>query len=547
AVKDAIQATHAAGMLFIAAAGNDGTNNDVIPHYPSSYDVANIVAVAATDHNDNLASFSCYGATSVDLSAPGVAILSTTPGNTYSSFQGTSMATPHVAGAAALLWANDPALTNLDVKEMLMATVDPVPGLAGRVVTGGRLNVYNALTCSPDVVNFIVSLDDGFFAEQELPIELSARLSACTLLRDAAVSAEFSNGDPTLDLTDDGVDPDLTADDGIYTAEWIPDALGPVTVTFAAWHAGDIYTTTATSDVVEFSGYYYDDTVPFSWIDISTTGTPLNLLDDDNAYISVPFPVSFYGASYDHISVGSNGHVYFEDSWSNYSNSCIPGDTGSANTFIAAFWDDLNPEAGGQVYTEVRGTAPSRMLIIQYQDIPHFLDAGAASFEIILYEDTDDIFVQYLDVGFGNAAYDFGASATVGVQRSSSYGQQYSCAEPVLADNTAILWYYWAQPTLTEIHLQDPNNGALLPSAPTFDWTADAGANNAFVIDVALFPSGPIHTLGLFYVTSWTIPNSTWDLIPHGSIMYWRVRGADLAQEPLTIITSDEIWWFYKY
>jgi len=111
ALLDAITSAGDAGMLFVAAAANDSSNNDVFPNYPSSYDAPSIVAVAATDQNDALAWFSNYGATSVDLGAPGVDVLSTTPGNTYSSFSGTSMATPHVAGVAALMLSSNDTLT----------------------------------------------------------------------------------------------------------------------------------------------------------------------------------------------------------------------------------------------------------------------------------------------------------------------------------------------------------------------------------------------------------------------------------------------------
>jgi len=142
---DAIAAAGAAGQLFVAAAGNSGLDNDLSPHYPSSYDLDSIIAVAATDHNDQLASFSNYGATSVDLAAPGVNIYSTLPGNNYDWFNGTSMAAPHVAGAAALLKAYNPLLSALEIKAALMDSVDPVPGLGGLMVTGGRLNVRLSL------------------------------------------------------------------------------------------------------------------------------------------------------------------------------------------------------------------------------------------------------------------------------------------------------------------------------------------------------------------------------------------------------------------
>ncbi len=133
------------GMLFVAAAGNDGTNNDEDPHYPSSYELDNIVSVAATTQSDSLAYFSNYGSCSVDLTAPGYQILSTFPGGTYASRNGTSMATPHVAGVASLLAARDPKLTPLEIKARLMDSVDKPSALAGTSMTGGRLNARKAL------------------------------------------------------------------------------------------------------------------------------------------------------------------------------------------------------------------------------------------------------------------------------------------------------------------------------------------------------------------------------------------------------------------
>ncbi|MBN9119279.1 MAG: S8 family serine peptidase [Planctomycetes bacterium] len=139
----AIGRAQAAGHIFVAAAGNSGQNIDSVASYPASYiqTYNNVVTVAATDSNDALASFSNYGATSVTLAAPGVGILSTTPNNTYSSYSGTSMATPHVTGAIALYWGANPTLTYQQVIAKLKSSVDPLPGLTGKVSTGGRLDV----------------------------------------------------------------------------------------------------------------------------------------------------------------------------------------------------------------------------------------------------------------------------------------------------------------------------------------------------------------------------------------------------------------------
>jgi len=154
-LKDAIEAC---GCVFVAAAGNGGLDQigddtDITPHYPSAYNSTNIIAVAATDDDDALTSFSNFGATSVDLSAPGASILSTIPINSYDFFDGTSMATPHVSGVAGLLLSQMPSLTPGEVKDRILNNVDPIPGLSGITVTGGRLNAANALSPDPPVLS----------------------------------------------------------------------------------------------------------------------------------------------------------------------------------------------------------------------------------------------------------------------------------------------------------------------------------------------------------------------------------------------------------
>ncbi len=142
---EAIQETQKAGALFIAAAGNDGSNNDVTPAFPASYKIDNIISVAALDHRGELASFSNYGALSVHLAAPGVEIFSTTPKG-FEFMSGTSMATPHVAGAAALLLAENPHLSYVDLKQRLIAGSRPLHALKGKLVSGGMLDISYALS-----------------------------------------------------------------------------------------------------------------------------------------------------------------------------------------------------------------------------------------------------------------------------------------------------------------------------------------------------------------------------------------------------------------
>jgi subtilisin family serine protease len=148
ALQDAIERANNAGILFIAAAGNSGTDNDAIPSYPASYPNANVIAVASITNTGGLSSFSQYGATSVDIGAPGSGIWSTVPVRSkgknisgYASYNGTSMATPHVSGAAALYASLNPGATAEQIKTALLNSATPTSSLSGKCATGGRLNV----------------------------------------------------------------------------------------------------------------------------------------------------------------------------------------------------------------------------------------------------------------------------------------------------------------------------------------------------------------------------------------------------------------------
>ena len=176
ALEDAIAASGAANMLFIASAGNGNTDADANPSYPAAYDVDSIISVAATDDDDARASFSNWGLTTVDLAAPGVSILSTTPANTYSSYSGTSMAAPHVAGAAALAWSIAPSASASDIKAAILDGADLVPSMAGITVTGGRLNAYGTLQ-EVGMVAIAVSPFAGEIVSPGQPIEFEIRFS----------------------------------------------------------------------------------------------------------------------------------------------------------------------------------------------------------------------------------------------------------------------------------------------------------------------------------------------------------------------------------
>ncbi len=221
---DSIASARDAGVVFVAAAGNSGQDTDSSPQYPSAYDLENIIAVAAVDRNGQLASWSNYGHTTVDLGAPGVDIFSSVADSdsSYSYYSGTSMATPHVSGVAALLFANDNTLSTSQLKAQLLNTSVLLDDLRDRTVSGGLVNAANALDGG----------DDG-----ELEIVLTVSDNPLRGGRKAAVMAQVSDVTPvtganvtgdvdgtSLAFTDNGNAPDETADDGIYTAAMeVPD------------------------------------------------------------------------------------------------------------------------------------------------------------------------------------------------------------------------------------------------------------------------------------------------------------------------------------
>lgn len=146
ALKDVIEDAKDAGIVFTAAAGNSASNNDIEPHYPSNYNVDNVISVAANNYNNNLAFFSCYGAKTVHVTAPGRNILSTTPNNTYDVYSGTSMATPHVSGVIGLYIAEHGRKDVSKIRDELMKSSVYSRAYSKKIVSKGRVDAYNFLT-----------------------------------------------------------------------------------------------------------------------------------------------------------------------------------------------------------------------------------------------------------------------------------------------------------------------------------------------------------------------------------------------------------------
>ncbi len=188
ALQEAIAYAYDAGVIFVAAAGNNSANNDVSTMYPANYTVPNVVSVAATTDDDSLAYFSDFGATSVPLAAPGMMIISTMPGGGFQTMSGTSMATPFVAGLAALMKAQQPGLLSYQAKQLIMGNID-VPQnshgarlLAGKTSTQGRLNVYNTIEATK---NATIQTDQPAYTFTNIDRQLASSIAAsgCGLVK----------------------------------------------------------------------------------------------------------------------------------------------------------------------------------------------------------------------------------------------------------------------------------------------------------------------------------------------------------------------------
>lgn len=428
---DAIDVQRQKGILFIAAAGNDAMDNDVSPQYPGNYYAPNVISVAATDRYDDLAYFSHWGRRSVHLGAPGVAILSTMPGNTYESHDGTSMATPHVTGVAALLKAQDPGRDWKAIKNVILAGGDNNIALSN-TITQKRLNAHGAMTCSNSIVQSrLQPIGNLITAGLGLPMQLAALNINCAS-PNGDVQVTVNPGGQIVTLVDDGVAPDQAAGDAIYSGQWTPSDLGTYDLIFP----GD------DSVMVQVLQQYAPASTTYAYRSIS--GTSLMLDDDGVGVVSSPFQIHFGGGNFMDLHVGANGAISFDSGSISAFNTTLPAS--SVSTLVAPFWDDLYPYPGTNqnVFWEVFGTSPNRELVVEWRDVEHYDCPGpnTIKFQAVFFEASSNVLFNYADTSFGGSCsyLDQGASATVGIQVGPNMATQFSYNNPAVANNTALLW-----------------------------------------------------------------------------------------------------------
>jgi len=303
-------------------------------------------------------------------------------------------------------------------------------------------------TCAPDGLCLVVTLalDDGNPSQcgtsTDLAVNIGDSVNICyTVTNHSATTLNYQT------LADDHVGT-VFANDNAAIA---PGASYQYNRTILASTnpSGDTGTFTSTWTATDvLPGYTADDTATFQFVDISATGTALELTDDGAAAITMPFAFSFYGASSSNLCIGNNGGMLFgvaSCSSFPYNNQPLP--TASlANAAILPYWDDMLPN--GTIYYGVVGAAPNRQFVIQYQNKFAYGDSGdptgqtGATFEAILNEADGSIDFEYQTATFGGvaASYDNGVSATVGLQSTATFGNQYSYNTASLSDGFAIHW-----------------------------------------------------------------------------------------------------------
>ncbi len=412
ALNSAVSLALQSDIVLVAAAGNERRNNELVPLYPASYSQPNILSVAATDQRDGLASYSNYGAKSVDIAAPGNAILSTwgSHDRSYELSSGSSMSTPMVSGGIALMRAHFPKASALDIVTRLLATADPLPSLQGRSVSEGRLNV--GLSLGPDLIAGFEHAPRGGAPPLRVRFE------------------DRSLGDVTNWHWDFG---DGSTESGTPQPVHTYNRAGNFPVTLRI-ESADGFTVSRTQPIPVVANYRIEQDF-FDWLEPETVQT-LDLADDGvSGAIPLPFLFPFYAKAYDQVFVGANGLIGFDaEGLETPTNQDLP-DAAVPNSIVCPYWDDLAPSRGGQITYGSIGASPHRKFVVTWDQVPLHtgLNNLPLTFQVVLEETTQRIVFQYLNVQSGSGAAG-GATASIGIENDGGF-----LAAPFLFDGSRIL------------------------------------------------------------------------------------------------------------
>ena len=524
-LQAAIERAGDAGMLFVAAAGNDSSNNDGGNSFPSNISCSEhangtprgydcLIAVAAIDKLGALSSFSSYGATTVDLGAPGSDVLSTVPVNGYQSYSGTSMATPHVTGALALC-ASIGGLRGGELRAALLNSVAPTASLAGKTVSGGRLDIGAMVAaCAPSSAP-VSGGPSGLTANAIGPRTIDLAWTDGTQNETAfeVQSAPGSGG--TCGTFSDLAQVSANAD--AFTAE----GLTPDSAYCFRVRATNSYNGGSTSD---WSGdasattpalpHYDCAPTTYAWIDATAKGYALE--DEEQVRVDLPagFDFAFYAMPATWIDISSDGYLDIGTANSPaepWVNTALPT-TDQPNGIAAAWWDDLNPGGATKAFTQTVGTAPHRVFVVEWLDVAPF-NAGSTSgvtFEALLEESTGAITFAYRDVTAGLAGFDGGAGATVGIE------EQMASAATQISFNQANLAAGTAYRCTTDGSSSPPDTSAPTSAAPTANLVAPQSLGTTATLHLAWAPSADASGI-LSYDLQYSKSGGTWTPVGLGS------------------------------
>ena len=339
------------------------------------------------------------------LAAPGSFILSTTPGNTYDYYYGTSMATPHVTGVAALLKAQSPARDWRAIKNLILAGTDgDMYPDDDHLITRKRLNARHAVACANrTVLSRLRPIRTAVHAVVGHPMELSALHIQCAA-PNGNVTVTVSPGGQTITLRDDGAGIDQEAGDGIYSAEWTPTAQGLFSLTFPGPDVVSVQVLASAYSVRRGALHRPRD-----------HGYSAHLHPGEPALITTPFPLRFGGGSFTTLVVDERGALHFNGGGYNADlaifNEPLPSPFNS--TLIAPFWDQIYLGYPGlsEVVWEVTGTTPNRELVVEWRNMQRsdrfcVLFEGFVSFQVVFFEGSSDVLFNYRDTTFGGECPD---------------------------------------------------------------------------------------------------------------------------------------------
>jgi subtilisin family serine protease len=422
AYKDALEEANTAGILVVIAAGNDGSNDERTVGFPSGYKTPNLISVGALTRNNTRATFSNYGSL-VHLFAPGANVPTTSSRASppsgyiapyYRYTDGTSFASPIVAGAAALLWMQYPSETALQIKARLLNSTTPFLSTA-ESMAGGKLNLGAAITNPvPCVASAPVITELASQLVQGATHKVSAYMKTCATTGVVAVNV---NG-VTTQIKDDGVYPDEYANDGYYSGTFVAPASAAtsigVSVTVQDSALGSL-SSGLLNRLLKPATSYASSSTAYSWDTPTVSASYVGLVgdyDDGILPITSPFPISFDGRSISSFFMSTNGFVCLDDI------NCVGPvvspfpvgkegkPLGTTQATLAPWWNDWTVQcASSNMYRQTFGTAPNRRFVVTWSNVQPFYagfncsnSTNGVSFQIAFYEGRNYIDFRYSDV-----------------------------------------------------------------------------------------------------------------------------------------------------